>query len=144
MDSNDNPQSDLLSKYGRKEFPKLVKPEPEEGEESDEFGYRALVEHREKKGNAPRYRIIDRTGLSYGCGYAYLLGWLNSPSGTLSIYTTTHVFILDGKNLHRIEQALMREKVRELREFNPDQDEQPADGEPLIERLSVNNRLAGS
>ena len=148
MNSNDS--NNPLGKYTqqvRPAYPALVKPEPgrveprDDQDDADESGYKALIEQREKKGSAPRFRIVNRKGQSYGCGYAYLLGWFYSPPDTLSIYTTTHVFVLTGKNLQRIENALMRDKVKQLREFNEGQDERPADGEPFITHLEVTSRL---
>lgn len=144
MDTSDN---NPLEKYTRKPYPALVKPggskaiEPDDPDDAEESGYRALIEQREKKGSAPRFRIVTRKGQSYGCGYAYLLGWLYSPPDTLTIYTTTHSFILSGKNLERIENAFMRDKVKQLREFNEGTDQKPADGEPIITHLEVNSRL---
>lgn len=144
MDTSD--KNEILSKYTRQTFPTLVKPAPGQANESDEQeqaeepGYRALIEHREKKGAVARFRIVDRNGQSYGCGYAYLLGWLYIPPDTLTLYTTTQNFVLSGKNLHRVEDALMRERVKQLREFNPDQDAMPVDGEPIITHLDVTVR----
>ena len=43
--------------------------------------------------------------------------------------------------MQRLEQALMREKVKELREFKPGEDLKPAEGEPVITYLSVNSRF---
>jgi hypothetical protein len=43
--------------------------------------------------------------------------WFYTPLETLSIQTTTHVFTLTGKGMEKIEQSLLREKVKELREF---------------------------
>lgn len=135
----------LLEKYTRPKYPALVKPgaapEPVETEENDDGQYKALRQHMEKRGNAPRFRIIDRRGHIYGCGYAYLLGWFYTPPETLSIQTTTHVFTLTGKGLEKIEQSLLREKVKELREFHPGQDQSPVSGEPIIERLTVTSRF---
>lgn len=144
MDTSD--KSDILKKYTRQQYPALVKPAPDntnetgEPEQDEASGYRALIEHREKKGNAPRFRIVDRNGQSHGCGYAYLLGWLYAPPDTLTLTTTTHVFVLSGKNLHRIENALMRERVKQLQEFRPDHDTVPADGEPIITHLDITIR----
>lgn len=136
-----NDKNELLRKYTRQSFPALVKPapnaEPDETEETEDNRYRALVEYREKRGNAPRFHIIDRQGRIYGCGYAYLLGWFYTPPETLSIQTTTHVFTLTGKNLHRVEQALLRERVKELREFHPHQDQEPEAGQPVISALTI-------
>lgn len=141
MDTNDNTKKGMVEKYTRTPYPSLVKPEPTEADETNEGKYRAFVEHREKKGNTPRFRIIDRKGQYYGCGYAYLLGWFFSPPETLSIYTTTHIFILTGKGLEKIEDALMREKIHQLREFNPATDEMPTDGETVILSMKVANRF---
>ena len=154
MNTNDekNPAG-TLGKYTqqiRPAYPALVKTEQapahvpgdqDESDDADESRYRALVEHREKKGSAPRFRIVTRTGQSHGCGYAYLLGWLHSPPDTLSIYTTTHIFVLTGKNLQRVENALMRDKVKQLREFNKEQDTIPAADDPIITHLEVTSRF---
>ncbi|WP_040007309.1 hypothetical protein [Fibrisoma limi] len=140
-----NAENGLLTKYGRKPYPPLGKPDagkiPETEDDDEETGYHALIEQREKKGSAPRFRIVLAGGQSHGCGYAYLLGWLHTPPDTFTIYTTTHIFILSGKNLHRIENALMRDKVKQLREYNPKTDTMPADGEPFIEHINVTSRF---
>lgn len=133
-----NDKKDLLEKYTRQPYPALVKPtapapEPQEGE------YKGLVKHIQKSGHNPRFRIIDRNGNIYGCGYAYLLGWFYTPPDTLTIQTTTHVFTLTGKSLKSIEEALLDEDMRELREYNPAKHTMPADGEPVIEKLTINS-----
>ena len=88
-------KDDLLKKYTRQPYAALVKPapnaEPDESDENADRRYHALVEYREKRGNAPRFRIIDWRGHIYG---GYLLGWFYTPPETLSIQTTTHVFTL--------------------------------------------------
>lgn len=123
----------LLEKYSGKKYPTLVPP-VKEGEKGVE-DYRALVEQKQR-GNNPRFRIVDRKGFSYGCGYAYLLGWLYSPPDLLTMQTTTHVFTIEG----RIELALMDEKIRELHEFSPERHTRPEEGQPVIERLEVKSR----
>lgn len=146
MDTNENAKKSFAEKYAsppKPPYPALVKPAPrsDDEQENEAANYQALIKHREKKGHTPRFRVIDRQGQIFGCGYAYLLGWLYTPPGTLSIYTTTHAFILTGKHLTTIEKALMRENVEQLREFNPKTDLLPAEGEPLIEKMTVINRL---
>jgi len=144
MDTND--KDGLLSKFGRKAYPPLGKPaekqaaSPDDPDEDDDQGYKALSEHREKKGN-PRFRIILANGNSYGCGYAYMLGWFFEQPDTLTIYTTTHIFVLSGENLQRIERALLREKVNYLREYNPQLDTRPPGGEPLIDKIGITSRF---
>jgi hypothetical protein len=136
-------KDEILKKYTRQPYPALVKPAPnaesDETDENPDGRYRALVQHMEKRGNAPRFRIIDRRGHIYGCGYAYLLGWLYTPPETLSIQTTTHVFTLTGKGLKIIEQSLLREKVKELQEFHPGQDQEPEPGQPIITSLTISS-----
>ena len=145
METND--KDGLLNKFGRKTYPPLSKPgekqaaSPDDPDEDDDQEYKALSEHREKKGNAPRFRIIQANGNSHGCGYAYLLGWFFELPDTLTIYTTTHIFVLSGKNFQRIERALLREKVNYLREYNHHLDTKPAAGEPLIEKIEVTSRF---
>ena len=141
-------KDEILKKYTRQVYPALVKPapnaEPDETDENEDGRYRALVQHMEKRGSAPRFRIIDRRGHIYGCGYAYLLGWFYTPPETLSIQTTTHVFTLTGKGLEKIEQSLLREKVKELREFHPGQDQEPDAGQPVINSLTISSRFENS
>ncbi|MRS63110.1 hypothetical protein [Larkinella terrae] len=136
-------KNEILKKYTRQPYPTLVKPapntEPDETDENEDGRYRALVQHMEKRGNAPRFRIIDRRGHIYGCGYAYLLGWFYTPPETLSIQTTTHVFTLTGKGLGKIEQSLLREKVKELREFHPGHDLEPEPDQPIITALTISS-----
>lgn len=144
METND--KDELLNKYGRKPYAPLVKPGEvdkanQDEEEDGEIGYRALIEHREKKGNTPRFRVLMANGQSYGCGYAYLLGWLHNPPDTLTFYTTTHSFVLSGKNLQKVENAFLREKIKQLREFNSKLDTMPGDGEPLIEQIVITSRF---
>lgn len=136
-----NDRAKILERFTRQPYPALVKPtaEPDETEEADDGQYRALVQHMEKRGNAPRFHIIDRRGHIYGCGYAYLLGWFYTPPETLSIQTTTHVFTLTGRGLKIIERSLLREKVKELREFHPDQDQEPEPGQPMITHLAISS-----
>ena len=140
MDTSD--KNDILNKFGRKPYPALAKPDPEDLPEDPHTGdYRGLIEHRGKRGN-PRFRVIDRKGNSYGCGYAYLLGWYFTPPDTLTIYTTTHVFTMQGDNLQKVEDSLMREKVESLCAFNPSKDKKPDAGEVCITQLSVIDRMA--
>jgi hypothetical protein len=127
----------LIEKYTGKKYPALVPPPAPGAKQAED--YRALVEHKQR-GSNPRFRIVDRKGFSYGCGYAYLLGWLYSPPDLLTIQTTTQVFTIEGRNLERIELALMDEKIRELHEFNPELHNPPEEGQPIIERLEVKNR----
>ena len=137
-----NDKKPLLDKYTtRQPFPALVKPtapavELEEGE------YKGLVKHIQKSGHNPRFRIIDRNGNSYGCGYSYMLGWLYTPPDTLTIQTTTHLFTLTGKSLKNVEEALLDEDMKELREYNPAKHTMPADGETIIEKITIKNLWA--
>ena len=142
---NDN--KSLVEKYARPRYgapakPILIERAPaDDADEPSDGSYRALIQYRGRK-SSPRFRIVNRLGVSYGCGYAYLLGWLYTPPDTLSIQTTTHLFTIAGTGMQTIENALLRELVLELREFNPDQDAAPPDGEPVILQLDVTNRFA--
>lgn len=136
-----NDKKDLLEKYTRQPYPALVKPAAS-APELDESEYKGLVKHIQKSGHNPRFRIIDRNGNSYGGGYSYMLGWFYTPPDTLTIQTTTHLFTLTGKSLKHIEDALMDEDMKELREFNPTKDTLPADGETVIEKLTIKSLWA--
>ena len=111
---NDNPKN-IFEELTRKpaDF------EPDELDTPENI-YEAMIESRGKK-NA-RFHIITAGGHIIGAGYAYLLGWHYTPPDTLAIYTTTHQFLLRGEGMDIIERALLREKVLQLREYNPEKD----------------------
>ncbi|GAB4019585.1 hypothetical protein GCM10028808_57740 [Spirosoma migulaei] len=144
--ANGSDKAKLVEKYARPRYDSPAKPKPIEREPSDDAdepadgSYRGLIKYRGRRGN-PRFRIVNRLGVSYGCGYAYMLGWLLTPPDTLSIQTTTHLFTIAGTGMQTIENALIREMVMEIREFNPGQDVKPPDGEPVITHLEVVDRL---
>lgn len=145
--SSGNDKIALLEKYTKPRFGPLTKSQPvatpQPSDDTDAPGdgsYRGLIKYRGRRSSS-RFRIVDRKGVSYGCGYAYMLGWLFTPPATLSIQTTTHQFIFGGTNLHVIEDALLREVVMELREFRPGEDTLPPEGEPVIDHLEVVDRF---
>ncbi len=122
----------LIEKYtSRKPYPALAPPVAVGPQD-----YRALVEQK----RSPRFRIVDRKGFSYGCGYAHLIGWLFSPPDLLTIQTTTQIFTIEGKLLDKIELALLDERLRELNEYSPERHHKPEEGEPIIERLTITSR----
>lgn len=143
---NGSGKKSLVEQYARPRFGALTKSKPVEREPADDSdepedgSYRALIKYRGRK-SSPRFRIVDRRGVSYGCGYAYMLGWLYTPPDTLSIQTTTHLFTIGGTGMKVIEDALLREVVLELREFNPGQDTAPPNGEPMIDHLEIVDRF---
>lgn len=125
----------FLEQYGGQ-----IDPNNPDADESDDGTYKAMKQYRGKKGT--RFHIIDHRGHIYGCGYPYLLGWYYSPPATLSIFTTTQQFILNGEGMEIIEQALLREAVMELREFNPKSDilPEPPQGDaklPVIRKIMI-------
>lgn len=135
---NEQPKKDLIAKYGGKPYQPLQSPEAQKNAEEKE--YAGLVEYS-RSGRNPRFRIVDRKGNSYGSGYAHLMGWLFTPPDVLTIQTTTHIFTLEGKGLAEIERALMDEKVKELREYNPKEHTLPEDIKTVIEKIEVVNRF---
>lgn len=139
MEKEKSAKEDLIGKYTGKPFNPLKPPGIKEG--SEEKGeYRALTENT-RPGRTVRFRIIDAKGISYGSGYAHLLGWLFTPPDLLVLQTTTHIFTIEGRGLEEIERALMDEKMRELREFNPQTYLLADDEKIVIERLDVISRF---
>ena len=112
------PKEDLIARYsGGKPYAPLQPPTPQkEGVEKTE--YQAMTETGNRR--STRFRIVDYKGVSFGSGYGFLLGWLFSPPSMLTLYTSTNIFAFEGRGLEDIERALMDEKVKELRVYNPD------------------------
>lgn len=139
MENTQTKRADVLEKFsGSAPFAPLKPPRSEKSTETAE--YQALVENT-RPGRMARFRIVDAKGNSYGSGYAYLMGWLYTPPDILVINTTTHIFTLEGQGLEEIERALMDEKVRELREYNPLTHKLTGIERTVLERLEVQNRF---
>jgi hypothetical protein len=133
------PKEDLLNKYSGKTFAPLQPPMAQnDGTELAE--YQALVEGG-RAGRNTRFRIIDRKGVSHGCGYAYLIGWIFNPPDVLTLNTTTHTFTFEGRGLEEIERCLMDEKIKELREYNPKTHTLTGEEKTVIQKLEIINRF---
>lgn len=142
MENEQSSKAEIIGKYsGGKPFAPL-KPPAEKGLR-EILDYQALVENT-RAGRVARFRIIDAKGNSHGSGYAYLMGWLFTPPDVLTINTTTHIFTIEGRGLEEIERALMDEKMKELREYNPATHRLSGDEKTVIERLEVVNRFEGT
>lgn len=127
MIDNKNPINDLMRKPAEPGADEL---------DGRDGAYDALVKVRGRK--SPRFHIITAEGHIIGCGYAYLLGWKYTPDGTLTIFTTTHQFILTGTGMEEIERALLREVLYELREYNEKEDRlRPGYTDPIIKKLTI-------
>lgn len=123
-----------LNKFSNRELPPLKKPMADSAPQLVEE-YQGLEDS--KRGRVPRFRIIDKTGKSYGCSYAHLISWIYEPTSLLTLTISDKIFTLEGKNLKKIETILLEEKVKVLREFNDNKHKLPAQNEILIERIEV-------
>jgi hypothetical protein len=111
------PKEDLIGKYSGKSFAPLQPPTGQnEGAEKTE--YEGLTEYT-RAGRNNRFRIIDASGTSYGFGYAHLVSWIFTPPAMLTLNTSTHICTLEGKGLEEIDRALLDEKVKDLKVYNP-------------------------
>jgi hypothetical protein len=142
MENQELGKEDLINKYSGKPYAPLKPPvlRSEASEAKNE--YKALVEAG-RVGRNTRFRIIDRKGNSYGCGYAHLMGWLFTPPDVLTINTTTHIFTIEGRGLEEIERALMDEKIKDLREYNSQIHTLTGEEKTVIEKLEIVNRFEG-
>jgi hypothetical protein len=134
-------KEDLIGKYSGKPFQPLQAPASQQAAEA--VDYEGLVEYG-RSGRNPRFRIIDGKGNSYGSGFAHLMGWLFTPPDVLTLQTTTHIFTIEGKGLAEIERALMDEKIKELREYNPTIHRLPEEPKTIIEKIEVVSRFEGT
>lgn len=139
---NEQPKQDLIAKYSSKPFAPLQPPTPQNGNKELE-AYQALVEGG-RAGRNTRFRIIDRKGVSHGCGYAYLIGWIFNPPDVLTLNTTTHTFTFEGRGLEEIERCLMDEKIKELREYNSQTHALTGEEKTVIMKLEIINRFEPS
>jgi hypothetical protein len=134
-------KEDLIAKYSgsKKVFAPLQPPAPQ-NEPTEKNEYQAFFRH-DKAGRNNRFRIIDKNGTSYGCGYAYLIGWVFTPPAMLTINTSTHICTIEGRGLEEIDRALLDEKVKELREYNPLKHTLSDDTKTVIEKLDFVSRF---
>ena len=101
-------KEDLIAKYsGVKPYAPLQHPAPQTPP-TEKVEYEGLTLH--SKGRSNRFRIIDKEGTSYGCGYAYLIGWVFTPPSMLTINTSTHICTIEGRGLEEIDRALLEER----------------------------------
>ena len=137
-------EKDPMSQYVRPQYPALKKDMPrlvEAGVEV-ETTYQAIKEAR--RGTTPRFRLVMRTGEKHSFGYAYLLNWHYAPkTAMLTLQLTTHVIILMGKNLDRVDDLLMEEKIKELTEFDAELFPSPANDEAVITEIEINSLWQG-
>lgn len=134
----ENKKEDLITKYSRKPYAQLARPIATESKEKST--YQALVENP-RPSRISRFKIVDGKGISYGCGYSYLIGWLFTPPDILTIHTTTHTFTIHGKGLDEIERSLMDEKLKELHQFNEQKHILTQDEKIKIELIKVADRF---
>lgn len=129
-------KKDVLGKYQGKDYPPLEKPTQQTPQlVQKELEYNAFQEFKGRK--MPRFRIIDTDGKSYGCAYAHLIDWVFEPPTLLTITTSTRIFTIQGKNLGRIEQLLMEDKIKELHAFDERKYKAPASNKPIIEEIEI-------
>ncbi len=129
-------KKDFISKYKNEPYPPLEKkankPVPKLVTEDE---YKAFEEFKSRK--SARFRIVDTDRKSYGCSYAHLLDWVYSPPTLLTLTTATRIFTFQGKNLGRLEQLLMEDKIKEIFVFDKNRHKQPASNMPIIEELTI-------
>lgn len=132
------PKEDLIAKYsGGKPYAPLQPPVPQTPP-TEKVDYEGLTLH--SKGRSNRFRIIDKEGTSYGCGYAYLIGWVFTPPSMLTINTSTHICTIEGRGLEEIDRALLEERVKDLRAYNPKLHTLLEDTKVVIENLDFLSR----
>lgn len=132
------PKEDLIGKYSGKTFAPLQPPVPQTPP-TEKAEYEGLTQYN-KAGRNNRFRIIDKEGTSYGCGYAYLIGWVFTPPSMLTINTSTHICTIEGRGLEDIERALLDERVKDLRAYNPKLHTLLEDAKVVIEKLDFMSR----
>jgi hypothetical protein len=135
---NAKQKEDLLNKYSGKTFAPL-QPPVAQNEPTEKTEYEGIIEGKAGRNN--RFKIVDINGDSYGFGYAYLIGWVFTPPSMLTINTSTHICTIEGRGLEAIERALIDEKVRELRAYNPKTHTLTGEEKAVIERLEIINRF---
>ena len=99
--------------------------------------YKAFIDFGHNKKKSPRFRIILGNGVSYGCSYVHLINWKFTPPHSLMITTSSHIFVIEGKNLKEIETALLDEKIKELHEFNSEIHKAADSSKAIIEKINI-------
>ena len=131
----DNKNFNLNQYSNKKEYPPLQEPVPDSTPRLIE-DYKAVEDSKNRK--FPRFRIIDKSGKSYGCSYAHLISWVYEPSSLLTLTVSDKIFAIEGKNLGKIEKLLIEEKVSVLREFSSDRHKMPkAENETVITGINL-------
>jgi hypothetical protein len=134
-----SPKKDLIGKYTGKPFAPLEAPTAQ-NEAVPKTEYEGLTEYT-RAGRNNRFRIIDAHGTSYGCGYAYLVSWIFNPPSMLTLNTSSHIWTMEGRGLEELDRALLDEKVKEIRVYNPAFHTLKEGAKTIIEKLDCVSRF---
>lgn len=104
-------------------------------ETDDDNGYRAYTEERSRR--AGRLRINFNDGSVTIFSYSYLLEVNSTSHQYLSLCFSTAVVNVKGRNLTKLLDLLLDDRIRELHPFKPDQYPEPEAGEPLIIQIML-------
>ena len=129
-------KEDFISKYMGKNYPALEKkPHLVKGETEYKAVTTAVGNRR-----SPRFQVVTARDVPYGCSYAHLVEWVSPAPGLLIITMTSRIFVIEGKNLRRIHDLLLTENVTGLHEYNAAFYNAPDPEEPLIEKITIEEK----
>ena len=134
MDDKTKKRSGFVDKFTRKQYAPL--PEKPQLVRKEQEPYEAITETRGNK-RTTLFKVIMQDGISYGCSYAQLLNWIYMPPDGLQIITSTYNFDIEGTGLDKLDAALLDDRVRILRVFNPQIHSKPEKGEAVIESIVI-------
>lgn len=77
-------------------------------------------------------RVIDGEGVSYAFAAHQVVEWIFTPPKMLTLTTSARMFMIEGKNIERVIDALCDGRVSILRQFISTKHKMPAEAEEVV------------
>lgn len=134
--SDDKQGGNPMGKYERKVYHALPN-KPEQAANEPPGEYQGI--EQAKGGKAIGWiQVITADAIIYGVGYSQIIEWVFTPPSTITVLTSTRLFIIEGTNIERLIKSLQERKLTTIREFNEALHLKPKEEDAVfIESISI-------
>ena len=113
----------------------------EDDENAKNKGYKAFSTYPSNRSKGVRFEITLADGRKYLCSYSYTGMAMFHPRGFLSFSSSHNGITIEGRNLEKLHELLLEEKLKGIHEFNPETDEEPGADEPMVTKVHIKSPL---
>ena len=105
-------------------------------EEEKTTGYKAFSVFKNRDKGA-RFEITLADGRKFFCPYSYTGMGMYHPRGFLSFSSSHNGITIEGRNLEKLHDLMLEERLKGIHEFNPETDEEPTADEPMVTKVHI-------